>query len=115
GKGLSKKEIRIQDFFRKLLNWRKENPVIHTGKLTHFVPENGVYVYFRYNENKNVMVVLNKNKNDYPLSLERFREILGDCTNGKDVLSEKVYNLSGEIVLPALTPLILELHCKGTG
>ena len=110
GKGLSKKEIRIQDFFRKLLNWRKENPVIHTGKLTHFVPENGVYVYFRYNDKKKVMIILNKNEKNHHLKLERFIEILGDCTKGKDILNEKVYNLSGEIVLPALTPLILELQ-----
>jgi glycosidase len=110
GKGLSKKEIRIQSFFRKLLNWRKENPVIHTGKLTHFVPENGVYVYFRYNDKKKVMIILNKNDKNHHLKLERFSEILGDCTKGKDILSEKVYNLSNEIVLPASTPLILELQ-----
>ncbi len=110
GKGLSKKEIRIQNFFRKLLNWRKENPVIHTGKLTHFVPENGVYVYFRYNDKKKVMIILNKNDKNHHLKLERFSEILGDCTKGKDILSEKVYNLSNEIVLPASTPLILELQ-----
>ena len=109
-KGLSKEEIRIQSFFRKLLNWRKENPVIHTGKLTHFVPENGVYVYFRHNDNKKVMVVLNKNKNDHALSLERFNEMTGKISEGKDVLSGKVYNLESEIVLPALTPLILELQ-----
>ncbi|MBA7587420.1 hypothetical protein ES708_29449 [subsurface metagenome] len=110
GKGLSKKEIRIQDFFRKLLNWRKENPVIHTGKLTHFVPENGVYVYFRYNDKKKVMIILNKNEKNHHLNLERFNEIMGNCTKGKDVLSEKVYNLSNEIVLPASTPLVLELQ-----
>ena len=74
------------------------------------MPENGVYVYFRHNENKKVMVVLNKNLNDYTLSLERFHEILGNCTKGKDILSEKVYDLSEKIVLPASTPLILELQ-----
>ncbi len=52
GKGLLKKEIEVQNFFKKLLNWRKGNPVIHTGKLTHFAPENGVYVFFRYNNDK---------------------------------------------------------------
>ena len=110
GKGLLKKEIEIQNFFKKLLNWRKGNPVIHTGKLTHFVPENGVYVFFRYNMDKKVMIVLNKNKENFHLKLDRFNEILDENPKGKDVLSERVYDLSNEIVLPALTPLILELQ-----
>ncbi len=109
GKGLLKKEIEVQNFFKKLLNWRKGNPVIHTGKLTHFAPENGVYVFFRYNNDKKVMIVLNKNKEDHHLKLKRFNEMIGGCSKGKDVLSERVYDLSNEIVLPALTPLILEL------
>lgn len=33
GKGLAENELEMQDFFKNLLNWRKENPVIHTGKL----------------------------------------------------------------------------------
>ena len=110
GKGLSKKEIEVQNFFKKLLNWRKGNPVIHTGKLTHFAPENGVYVFFRYKNNKKVMIVLNKNKENFHLKLDRFNEILDENPKGKDVLSERVYDLSKKIVLPALTPLILELE-----
>jgi len=110
GKGLSEKEIEVQNFFKKLLNWRKGNPVIHTGKLTHFAPENGIYVFFRYKNNKKVMIVLNKNKENFHLKLDRFNEILDENSKGKDVLSERVYDLKNEIVLPALTPLILELQ-----
>ena len=42
-----------QDVFayvRTLANYRKTHPVLHTGKLMHFVPEDGVYTYFRYDE-----------------------------------------------------------------
>ena len=46
-------------FTKKLLNWRKEKDVIHTGKLKQFIPENNLYVYFRYNDKESVMVVLN--------------------------------------------------------
>jgi glycosidase len=35
------------DFLRTLLNWRKDQEVIHHGKLKHFIPENNIYVYFR--------------------------------------------------------------------
>jgi hypothetical protein len=30
----------------------------------HFVPEDGIYSFFRYNENEAVMVVLNKNSEE---------------------------------------------------
>jgi len=108
--GLSAKEFEIQNFFKKLLNWRKGNSVIHTGKLTHFVLEDGVYAFFKYNDNKKVMIVLNKNNKDYHLNLEKFNEIIGESSVGKDVISDKEFKLKKKIVLPALTPLILELQ-----
>jgi hypothetical protein len=36
---------------------------VHFGKMTHYIPENNVYVYFRYTDNKTVMVLMN-NKRD---------------------------------------------------
>jgi glycosidase len=110
GQGLGKPQIQMQEFFRKLLNWRKENEVIHTGKLLHFAPENGCYVYFRYNDTKKVMIILNKNNTSIKLPLERFSEILTGHSAGKDVLSGKDFIFSGEISVPAKKALVLELR-----
>lgn len=109
GNGLSEQEREVQEFFKTILNWRKNNPVIHAGKLTHFIPENGVYVYFRYNKDHKVMVILNKNKEAQKLILERYQEILDGISKAKDVISGKEYELRGEIIVPGITPLILEL------
>ena len=46
---------------KTLLNWRKDKEVIHTGKLKHYIPDDGLYVYFRYNDKESVMVILNSN------------------------------------------------------
>lgn len=35
------------NYMQKLLKWRKGNEVIAKGKMKHFVPQNGVYVYAR--------------------------------------------------------------------
>ena len=40
------------------------------GKLQHFAPADGVYVYFRYDENDTVMVALNRNAEAVPLALD---------------------------------------------
>ncbi len=50
GEGLSLQQKEMQNYVSTIQNWRKEKPVIHHGKLMHFAPENGIYVYFRYND-----------------------------------------------------------------
>ena len=109
GKGLTTQELEIQNYFRKLLMWRKTNPVIHSGKLTHFVPQKGVYVYFRHDGESKVMVILNKNDKEQLLNPDRFREVLGDYLKGTDVITGKEYELNDWILIPALSPLILEM------
>jgi neopullulanase len=109
GEGMSSNEQEMQDFFKKILNWRKENPVIHTGKMIHYAPEDGVYVYGRYNDNKRVMILLNKSKENKTIDTERFYELMGQYNTGRDVITGNAYDLEDEITVPALTGLILEL------
>jgi neopullulanase len=109
GEGLRKEQILMQEYFKTLINWRKDNESIHTGKLMHFAPEDGCFVYFRYNNKKTVMVVLNKNISSTNLPLERFSERLQNFASGQDVITGVNYTLSGEISVPAKTALILEL------
>ncbi len=47
--GLTTSQLDAQKFTKELLNWRKGATAIHNGSLKHFVPEDGVYVYFRKN------------------------------------------------------------------
>ncbi|WP_312322366.1 cyclomaltodextrinase C-terminal domain-containing protein, partial [Soonwooa sp.] len=98
------------DFTKKLLNWRKTQNVIHTGKTLHYVPENNVYVYFRYDNKKRVMVILNNNKLDQKLDLRRFSEGLDKFTKGKDILSNTEISLSGNLEVKGKSAMILELN-----
>lgn len=107
--GRSKEENERFNFLAQLLNWRKGKPVIHTGFLTHYVPENDVYVYFRYNDKDNIMVIMNNNETDYELSMARYAENLKGITSGTDVITGKKYDLSTSVLIPNGTALILEL------
>ncbi len=109
GKGLSADQIELLDYVRTIQNWRKYNTVIHTGELKHFVPEKGMYVYFRYNKTKTVMVVLNKNEQDSELATDRFNEIISGYTSGKDIVSGKNIGITPIIKVPALSAMIIEL------
>jgi len=112
----SKSRTEIQkkyfDFLSKLLNWRKNKTVIHTGLLTHYAPENDVYVYFRYNEKEKIMVIMNNNETEQTVKTSRFAESLNGETTAKDLMSEKTYELSTSIVVPKQTTLILEFPSK---
>lgn len=110
GEGLTKKQKEAQAMFKKLLNWRKGAEVIHTGKLRHFIPQNGVYVYFRYTDEQKVMVVLNKLKKGDEMPLERYQEMLEGVTSGTDVLSGEKYELEETLKLSPKQALILELE-----
>ncbi|MCK5424064.1 MAG: glycoside hydrolase family 13 protein [Emcibacter sp.] len=109
GKGLKEPQLKAQDFTRKLLNWRKDKTVIHDGKLMHFVPENGVYVYFRYDDTDKVMVIINKNNKETNLPLGRFAEMLDGATFGMDIISTNKFELSNEVRLSPRSVLILEI------
>jgi glycosidase len=85
--GLTDQQKKAQDFMKKVLNWRKTSEVVHSGKLMHFAPADGVYVYFRYDKNSKVMVVLNKNMQEKAIDTSRFTEIMGNCTSGKEIIS----------------------------
>ncbi|WP_068942659.1 glycoside hydrolase family 13 protein [Chryseobacterium timonianum] len=97
-------------FTQKLLNWRKGKEVIHTGKTKNFVPKDGVFTYFRYNDKESVMVIINNNKKDQTLDLQYFEESLKGFSKGKEVISGKEFLLQNTLIVPARTPLIIELE-----
>lgn len=100
------------DFSSRLLNWRKGKSVIHSGKMKHYLPANGVYTYFRYNDQERVMVLLNNSRQPQTIDLKRFAESLSGITRAKDVLAgtEMPLDTAGTITVPARSPLILELY-----
>lgn len=110
GEGMTEREREAQQFVRTLLRWRKDRDVIHHGKLTHFVPRDGVYVYFRHNDDDSVMVILNKNSAATDLALERFAERLQGYRKASDVITGQVHEFGESLELPARSVLVLELN-----
>jgi neopullulanase len=110
GKGLTVEEKNTQQFMKTLLNWRKNSDIIHRGTLQHFAPIDGVYVYFRLLDNKIVMVVLNKNKQEKTLVLQRFDSLLEGKKKLRDVLENKSQVLDKQLILPATSAQIFELQ-----
>ncbi|WP_313373617.1 glycoside hydrolase family 13 protein [Chishuiella sp.] len=109
--GRTTEQKQFHDFTAKIFNWRKNKEVIHSGKTKHFIPQNNVYVYFRYNDNESVMVVMNANTEKQTLKLDRFSEALNGFTSGKDIISNKNISVdtNNTISIDGKTSMIIEL------
>ncbi|MDX1407626.1 MAG: cyclomaltodextrinase C-terminal domain-containing protein, partial [Saprospiraceae bacterium] len=109
GDGLPARARATQEFLRTLLHWRRDAAVIHHGELIHYVPADGIYVYFRMLDGQTIMVILNKNREETRLELDRFRDQIDDNRFGHDVAGKVSYELNDHMMVPARTALILEL------
>jgi glycosidase len=98
------------DFLRRLLQWRKTNPAVDGGKLIHYMPdwETECYVYARIKENNRIWVILNGSNKEQSLSPEKYVEVIGDNTSGREILSGKTLNLKERITIPAKGVYIIE-------
>jgi len=109
--GLNKEEKEAQSYFSKLLNWRKNCSVFENGKFKHYAPEkNDVYIYFRYNNEKKIMIILNKNSKPVNLDLNRYNEMVNNSFVAKEVLSNQVFHIDNLLEIPAKTAMILEIE-----
>jgi glycosidase len=110
GQGLSDDERAMQEYTRKLLQWRRTAPAIRDGRLTHYVPTDNLYVYFRHAAAQNIMVILNNGDGARTIATSRFQESIGSATKGKDVLSGQQHELAKGVAVPARSATILELQ-----
>ena len=107
--GRSDEQRECYDFYRKLLNWRKGNDVISKGSMTQFMVQRGVYAYARQYEGKTVFVILNGTDTNVTIPLHYYKEIIGNCAHGKDILTDKIIQLQNSLDLYPRESLVIEL------
>ena len=108
--GRTARENEAHDFVTNLTTWREDAEVVHGGELTHYVPRDNTYVYFRHDSDDTVMVVLNNAEASRDLALNRFAKRLQGATTGRDVIGGQTYALQDTLTVPAKTPLVLEVE-----
>ena len=97
------------NFFKTIVNWRKGNKVIAKGSMVQFMVQEGVYAYARQYEGKTVFVMLNGTDSETTLPLKYYKEILGDKSQGKDVLTGKMVKFGDTLVMQPRESLVIEL------
>jgi neopullulanase len=107
--GRTPREDSIFNYTKTLANYRKSASAIKTGKLMQFVPEDGVYTYFRYDNNQTIMVVMNTAKEEKTIDTKRFEERFTGFSKGKEITTGATQELRTKWKLPAKAIWILEL------
>lgn len=110
GNGLTAAQASFQTFLKQLLNWRKNNPVISSGKLLQFAPYDGLYVYFRYNNEKMIMVIMNKNNREVMVDTKRFAEILKNRSTATNEFSGEKSDIKQGIKVQPKTAAVFEIN-----
>jgi len=101
-------ENEVFNYLKTLLNYRKNNKVLQNGLMKQFIPENGIYVNFRYNNEKTLMIIANNNEQTKEVDLKRFAEVLSDKTEGIEITTSKIYSFKNPVPIQGKTVLILE-------
>jgi len=112
GENLTNDQKDLLEYTTRLFNWRKGNKTVQEGKLTHFIPEDGVYVYFRTLDKGAVMVIMNNGKTIKTIATARYEEILKNFKQGKDVIDGSQVKPLDNIEVPAKSVKIIELSVK---
>lgn len=107
--GRTDKENDAFNYVRKLANYRKNTPALQTGKLMDYTPEKGMYVYFRYDDKKTVMVVYNSRDKEQTITTDRFSERIKGVKKARNVITDEGVDLSSLTVGPK-SALVLELE-----
>ncbi|TCK82673.1 glycoside hydrolase family 13 protein [Albibacterium bauzanense] len=108
--GRNAQENEAFNFVKTLANYRKNHKVLQSGKMMQFIPEEGIYVYFRYNADETIMVIMNSNEKEEEVTTTRFAERINGFNKAVNVVSQEEISELKTIKIPAKTTWVLELR-----
>ena len=109
GKGLTPDQQSVQTLIKTLANFRKTSSALKTGKLMQYLPVDGLYVYFRYDNNQTIMCVMNTSDKEQVIDFSKYAERTTGFSSAVDVLDKSAHNTSSTIKIGAWQSLVLEL------
>lgn len=107
--GRTPQENEAFNYIKTFANFRKTSSALKTGKTMQFIPQNGVYVYFRYDSKQTIMCVMNTGNQAATIDLSRFAERMQGYTKAHDVATGATFNLEPKLTLGEKYLLVMEL------
>ncbi|MGV3528810.1 MAG: glycoside hydrolase family 13 protein [Flavisolibacter sp.] len=107
--GRSSQENESFNWVRTLAQFRKSSTAITGGKLMQYVPEDGLYTYFRYDSAQTVMVVMNTSGEEKKVHPLQYSERTKGFSKGRNIVTSAEHSLQSDWKIPAKTSWVLEL------
>ncbi len=89
-KDRNERENNIWNYISTLANFRKTSSALTTGKMMQYVPEDGVYVYFRYDNKQTIMIVMNTAKELKNISPTNYSERTNGFSKMKNIITGEI-------------------------
>ena len=109
GAGLTDDEKSVQALVKKLGSFRKNSSALKTGKLMQYLPQEGLYVYFRYDKNQTVMCVMNTSEKPQEIDFSKYAERTAGFTKAKSVVGSESYTTTDKPTIGSYNMWVLEL------
>lgn len=107
--GRTQTDQEIFQHLATLANYRKSSSALTSGKLMQYLPNEGLYVYFRYNNQQTIMVAMNTSKEERLLRVSDYIERTGGFNNYKNVITKETGKLVDFNIEPYKT-VVIELQ-----
>jgi len=98
----------VHAYTRRLFNWRKQKPVIHSGRTLHFASRDNTYAYFRYDDTDAVFVFINNSRGRKAVPWSHYAEIAESLFGGCDVLTGRPVEVSDSTLVAPRSALVVE-------
>jgi glycosidase len=105
--GRNQQENEAYNYIKTLAHFRMQSSALRTGKLMQYIPSDGLYVYFRYDEKQTIMCVVNTSEKDKEIFFSNYVERTGGFSAAQNVITGE--NVSNPFSIPSKTMWVLEL------
>lgn len=107
--GRSAAEDEVFQLTSKLGNFRKNSSAIKTGKLMQYIPEDGLYTYFRYDAKQTVMCVMNTGDKPMTVDFSKYTERTNGFLKAVSITDNKEYEIANTSIIAPKSMWVLEL------
>ena len=105
--GMSDPEKDFLHYVQLLGTYRKTSAALKTGEMMQYLPEEGLYVYFRYTKGQTIMCVMNTDTKERKLNFEKYAERTNGFKGGKDIVTGA--QIGNEFTMAAMSMQVIEL------
>ncbi len=103
----------LLDYHSRLFNFRKTEPILHTGKTMHFLDRGNTYAYFRYTDEGAIFVFINASEETKYIPWDNYAEITSKYqTMGVDVLTGNPIQTNMDMKVEPVSSLVIKLNAK---